>query len=394
MLSFLADWLNLIFRWAHMIAGIGWIGTSFYFIALDFSLKKRDAMNPGVAGTAWEVHGGGFYHVEKYMSAPPELPPDLLWYKWEAYATWLTGFLLLVVQFYWHADIYLIDPTKLPLAWYDAVAISLGGLVGGWLVYDALCRSALSRNPAALAAAVFLLIVAAAWGFTHAFSGRGALVHVGAFIGTLMAANVFLVIIPNQRLIASDLIAGRAPDPALGLAGKNRSLHNTYLTLPVLLFMVSNHYPMLTDHPHAWLLVALVVVGGASARHFLIRHDVGDPLSGYAWTLPFVFGSLLIAVVLTAPRPVDTAGAAVVPDEAVMAIARTHCTACHARRPTHEGINEAPKATRLETTAELLRYADLVLKQAVASHTMPPGNETGMTEEERRTLGLWIAQNR
>ena len=394
MLSFLADWLNLIFRWAHMIAGIGWIGTSFYFIALDFSLKKRDAMNPGVAGTAWEVHGGGFYHVEKYMSAPPELPPDLLWYKWEAYATWLTGFLLLVVQFYWHADIYLIDPTKLPLAWYDAVAISLGGLVGGWLVYDALCRSALSRNPAALAAAVFLLIVAAAWGFTHAFSGRGALVHVGAFIGTLMAANVFLVIIPNQRLIASDLIAGRAPDPALGLAGKNRSLHNTYLTLPVLLFMVSNHYPMLTDHPHAWLLVALVVVGGASARHFLIRHDVGDPLSGYAWTLPFVFGSLLIAVVLTAPRPVDTAGAAVVPDEAVIAIARTHCTACHARRPTHEGINEAPKGTRLETTAELLRYADLVLKQAVASHTMPPGNETGMTEEERRTLGLWIAQNR
>ena len=158
--------------------------------------------------------------------------------------------------------------------------------------------------------------------------------------------------------------------------------------------MVSNHYPMLTDHPHAWLLVALVVVGGASARHFLIRHDVGDPLSGYAWTLPFVFGSLLIAVVLTAPRPVDTAGAAVVPDEAVMAIARTHCTACHARRPIHEGINEAPKATRLETTAELLRYADLVLKQAVASHTMPPGNETGMTEEERRTLGLWIAQNR
>jgi uncharacterized membrane protein len=394
MLSFLADWLNLIFRWAHMIAGIGWIGTSFYFIALDFSLKRRDTMNPGVAGTAWEVHGGGFYHVEKYMSAPPELPPDLLWYKWEAYATWLTGFLLLVVQFYWHADIYLIDPTKLPLAWYDAVAISLGGLVGGWLVYDALCRSALSRNPAALAAAVFFLIVAAAWGFTHAFSGRGALVHVGAFIGTLMAANVFLVIIPNQRLIASDLIAGRSPDPSLGLSGKNRSLHNTYLTLPVLLFMVSNHYPMLTDHPHAWLLVALVVVGGAGARHFLIRHDVGDPLSGYAWTLPFVFGSLLIAVVLTAPRPVDTAGAAIVPDDAAMAIARTHCTACHARRPTHEGINEAPKATRLETTAELLRYADLVLKQAVASHTMPPGNETGMTEKERRTLGLWIAQNR
>ena len=394
MLTFFADWLNLIFRWAHMIAGIGWIGTSFYFIALDFSLRKRERMNPGVAGTAWEVHGGGFYHVEKYVSAPAELPPDLLWYKWEAYATWLTGFLLLVVQFYWHADIYLIDPTRLPLAWYDAVAISVGGLVGGWVVYDALCRSALARRPVALAVAVFLLIVAAAWGFTHAFSGRGALIHVGAFIGTLMAANVFLVIIPNQRLIADDLIAGRTPDPALGLAGKNRSLHNTYLTLPVILFMVSNHYPMLTDHPHAWILVALVVVAGACARHFLIRHDIGDPLSRYAWTLPFIVGALLVAVVMTAPRTTSTAGAAAVPDDAVLAIARSHCTMCHARRPTHDGINEAPKATRLETTAELLRYADLVLKQAVASHTMPPGNETGMTDAERQTLGLWIAQNR
>ncbi len=394
MLTFLADWLNLIFRWAHMIAGIGWIGTSFYFIALDFSLKKRERMNPGVAGTAWEVHGGGFYHVEKYLSAPPELPPDLLWYKWEAYLTWVTGFLLLVVQFYWNSSVYLVDPAILPLAWYDAVAISVGGLVIGWLVYDALCRSALARHPSALAAAVFVLILAAAWGFTHAFSGRGALIHVGAFIGTIMAANVFLVIIPNQRKIAEAMMAGGVPDPALGAAGKNRSLHNTYLTLPVLVLMVSNHYPMLTSHPQAWILVGLIVIGGASLRHFLIRHDVGDPLSRFAWTLPLIFGSLLVAGIMTVPARQDLAGLPKVPDADVLAIVDAHCTMCHSRAPTHEGIAEAPKGTRLETTDELRRYADLVKRQAVDTHTMPPGNETGITDDERRLLGEWLAQNR
>ncbi|HEY7764162.1 MAG TPA: urate hydroxylase PuuD, partial [Aestuariivirgaceae bacterium] len=241
MTSFLADWLNLLLRWAHLIAGISWIGTSFYFVALDFSLRKRDRMNMGVLGTAWEVHGGGFYHVEKYEVAPSELPADLIWFKWEAYLTWITGFLLLIVQFYWHADTFLIDPSIMPLEWYDAIAISLGGLLLGWLIYDALCRSALALNPAGLAAAVFFLIVAASWGFTHVFSGRGALIHIGALIGTIMAVNVFAVIIPNQRKITAALIARLEPDPALGAIGKQRSLHNTYLTLPVLVLMVSNH---------------------------------------------------------------------------------------------------------------------------------------------------------
>jgi uncharacterized membrane protein len=393
-IAFLADWLNLLLRWAHLIAGISWIGTSFYFVALDLSLRKREQMNPGVYGTAWEVHGGGFYHVEKYLTAPPALPPDLIWFKWEAYLTWLTGFLLLIVQFYWNADVFLVDRSIMPLEWYDAVAISLGGLLAGWVIYDGLCRSRLSGNPAVLAAAVFVLILAAAWGYTHVFSGRGALIHVGTLIGTIMAANVFAVIIPNQRRITTALLAGLAPDPMLGAVGKQRSLHNTYLTLPVLLLMISNHYPMLTNHPHAWMLVGLIVIGGGALRHFLLMHEVGEPLSKLAWTLPLIFASLLVAVVMTAPVVEDVSALPKVEDETVLAITAKHCVMCHARKPTHQAFTEPPKGTVLETLDDLKRHADLVMKQAVQTNTMPLGNETGMTAEERRTLGLWLAQNR
>ena len=268
MSAFVADWLNLLIRWAHLIAGIGWIGTSFYFIALDLSLKKRDRMGEGVHGTAWEVHGGGFYHVEKYTVAPKELPDDLIWYKWEAYLTWVTGFLLLLTQYYWHATAYLIDPGVLKLAPAEAVAISIVSLIVGWFAYDGLCRSPLGKNPVWLAAAVFLLILAVSYVYSRVYSARGALIHVGALIGTIMAANVFAVIIPNQKKIVEALIKGQTPDPALGAKGKQRSLHNTYLTLPVLLMMVSNHYAFLTNHPHAWILVGLVLVMGAGLRPF------------------------------------------------------------------------------------------------------------------------------
>jgi uncharacterized membrane protein len=394
MLSFLADWLNLLLRWAHLIAGISWIGTSFYFVALDFSLKQRERMNPGVLGTAWEVHGGGFYHIEKYLTAPRHLPEDLIWFKWEAYLTWLTGFLLLIVQFYWHADTFLIDASVMPMQWYDAVAISLGGLLGGWIIYDNLCRSRLADNPQALAAAVFVLILLASFGFTHVFSGRGALIHIGAFIGTIMAANVFAVIIPNQRKITDALIAGQEPDAALGNVGKQRSLHNTYLTLPVLLLMISNHYPMLTNHPHSWVLVGLIVVGGAALRHFLVRYEVGDPLPRIAWTLPIILGAFLITTIMTVPRTEDISALPTVSDEAVLAIVGKHCTMCHSANPTHEAFTEPPKGTMLETVDQLLRHSDLILKHTVHTNTMPLGNETGMTVDERRTLGLWIKQHR
>ncbi len=389
-LAFAMDWLNLLFRWAHLVVGIGWIGTSFYFMALDLSLRKREGMKQGVLGTAWEVHGGGFYHVEKYTVAPKELPDDLIWYKWEAYLTWVTGFALLVVQYYFNATAYLIDPNVLKLMPGEAVLISVVSLVAGWLVYDRLCRSPIGRNTPLLAVCVFILIMAATYMFTHVFSGRGALIHVGAFIGTIMAVNVFGVIIPNQRKIAASLMAGEAPDPALGAMGKQRSVHNNYLTLPVLLMMVSNHYPLLTGHPHSWLLVALVLVIGAMVRHFFNRHDAGDEFGRFWWSLPIAAVALVAAMIMTAPR--DYSGADAVADSTVLEIVRTHCAVCHAASPVHDGFEEAPKDIRLETLGDITRYADLIMQQAVQSDAMPLGNETGMTDEQRATLGAWISQ--
>jgi len=389
--SFLADWLNLMLRWGHMIAGIAWIGTSFYFVALDFSLKKRPELPPGVAGEAWEVHGGGFYHVRKYLTAPAKLPEDLIWFKWEAYLTWVTGFLLLILQYYANASTYLIDPGVMDLAPWQAIAISVAGLAVGWLVYDFLCRSPLGRRPGILSAAVFVLILLAAFAFTHLFSGRGALIHVGALIGTIMAANVFMVIIPNQRRITAALLRGEAPDPRLGATGKQRSLHNTYLTLPVLLMMVSNHYPMITDHPRAWILVGLIVVAGGLTRHFLVRTEVGDAAGEIAWTLPLIGGALAIALALTEPAAAPAYQGEVSDDEA-LAIVQSRCTACHAAAPTDRTIREAPKGIRLEALAELRRYAAQIETQAVKTRAMPLGNKTNMTQEERAKLGAWIAK--
>ena len=388
--AFTADWLNLLLRWAHLIAGIAWIGTSFYFVALDFSLKRRDGLPAGVAGEAWEVHGGGFYHVQKYLLAPSQLPDDLIWFKWEAYLTWVTGFLLLIVQYYAQASSFLIDPAVLPLAPWQAIAISLASLALGWYAYDALCRSPVGDNPPLLAACVFALILAAAYGYAQVYSGRGALIHVGAFVGTMMAANVFAVIIPNQGRITAALLQGEAPDPRLGAIGKQRSLHNTYLTLPVLLLMISNHYPMLTGHPQAWLVVGLIVVGGAALRHFLVRHEVGDPIENIAWTLPLIIVALAAAVWMTEPARRALPSVAV-SDAAALAISVKHCTACHAPRPTKDGFSEPPKGMSLDTVDELRRHAALIDRQAVKSTAMPLGNETGMTDAERSLLGAWIA---
>jgi uncharacterized membrane protein len=387
---FLADWLNLLLRWAHLIAGIAWIGTSFYFVALDFSLRRRAGLPPGVSGEAWEVHGGGFYHVQKYLTAPASLPDHLIWFKWEAYLTWVTGFLLLIVQYYFNATSFLIDPGVLPMTPWQAIGVSAASLVAGWIVYDVLCRSPLGQNSSVLAGLVLLLILAAAYGFTHVFSGRGALIHVGAFVGTIMAANVFMVIIPNQRKITEALVRNEAPDPRLGAIGKQRSLHNTYLTLPVLLMMISNHYPMITNHPQAWILVGLIVVGGAALRHFLVRHEVGDPIGEIAWTLPLILGALAAALWLTEPAP-RAAVSASVSDSEVLSITHKHCVMCHAAKPTKEGFSEAPKGVVLETTDELRRYAAQIDMQAVKNDAMPLGNETEMTDEERAKLGAWIA---
>ncbi|MDR3495636.1 MAG: urate hydroxylase PuuD [Ancalomicrobiaceae bacterium] len=392
MLTFAADWLNLLLRWAHIIVGIGWIGASFYFIGLDVGLKQRERMNPGVYGTAWQVHGGGFYHVEKYLVAPEHLPEDLIWYQWEAYLTFLSGFTLLIVQYYLQPQAYLIDPGVMPLASWQAIVLSIVGLAAGWFAYDSLCKSPIGKHTATLGAAVFVLIVAAAWGFTHVFSGRGALIHVGAFVGTIMAANVFAVIIPNQRKAVASLIKGEAPDPKYGAIGKQRSVHNTYLTLPVILMMVSNHYPMLTNHPQSWLLVALVLIIGAMVRHFLVRHEAGDAVVKILWAPGVAAVGLVVALVLTAPRTDPALAGMTVTDADITAITQTHCVRCHSAHPTREGFDEAPKGIKFDTLEAVKRYAPLIKAQAVDTDTMPLGNETGMTAEDRKKLGAWLAK--
>jgi uncharacterized membrane protein len=388
---YILDWLNLLLRWGHMIAGIAWIGTSFYFIALDFSLRKREGLPAGVYGEAWEVHGGGFYQVQKYTSAPPSLPDHLTWFKWEAYLTWVTGFLLLIVQYYFNAESFLIDPEVMPLTTWQAISISIASLVVGWIVYTTLCKALAITRPTLLLILVLLLIMVAAYGFTHVFSGRGAFIHVGAFIGTIMAANVFMVIIPNQKKVVAALVKGEKPNPRYGAEGKQRSLHNTYLTLPVLLMMVSNHYAFLTSHSQSWILIGLIVVGGAALRHYLVRTEVGDEQAEIAWVLPIIAGSLILAMLLTMPRgPIIFQGE--VSDAEALALTQTHCAACHAMNPTNPTIKQAPKGIMLESLDDLRRHKQQVMVQAVSGRAMPMGNKTSMTQEDRAKLGAWLSK--
>jgi uncharacterized membrane protein len=387
---FLGEWVNLLLRWFHMIVGIGWIGTSFYFMALDYGLDTKERKSPGVYGTAWEVHGGGFYHVEKFTVAPPQLPAHLHWFKWDAYLTWMTGFGLLIVQYYLHAKSYLIDPSVMPLETWEAVAISVVSLLAGWAIYEALCRSPLGRNTVVLGTLVFALILIASVLYTKVFSARGAFLHVGAFVGTIMAFNVFMIIIPNQRKMVAQLLAGKVPDARYGAIGKHRSTHNNYLTLPVLVMMVSPHYPFLSAHPQSWLVVALIIVSGALIRHYINRVDAGDEWTQFGWTAPVAILAILGAIWLTAPRA-PAAGGAAVSDADVLALTARHCVMCHAKKPTHESFQEAPKNVTLESIGEIRKYAPLILTQMVQNKAMPLGNQTAMTEDERQKIGRWIA---
>lgn len=391
MTAFALDWINLAIRWFHVIVGIAWIGASFHFIWLDFSLRAREGQAPGVFGTSWLVHGGGFYHVEKYLVAPEKLPDDLHWFKWEAYLTFLTGFALLVVQYYLNASAFLVDPAVLPMTGGEAVIFSVLFLLGGWIAYDLLCRSPIGNHTGWLALSVYLLIVGAAFIFTHVFSGRGALIHTGAMVGTMMAANVFRVIIPNQKKITASLLRGEAPDPKLGKIGKQRSLHNNYLTLPVLLFMVSNHYPFLYSHPESWLVVALVVLAGGMIRHFLNRVDAGDTPQSVAWALPVAALALGLTIWWTAPSSITVSEK--VSDQEVLRITATHCVMCHQAKPTHEAFKggEPPKGVMLNSLEGIRKNAAQVLVQAVQGKAMPLGNETGITDRERAQLGAWLA---
>lgn len=388
------EWLNLAIRWFHLTAGIAWIGSSFYFVWLDNHLvpvKEGEA-----SGEVWSVHGGGFYHKQKYAVAPRQMPEDLHWFKWEAYTTWITGFSLLVLVYWVGAQSFLIDPAKAALSAPTASAIGAGALVVGWLVYDGLCRSPLGRDNRLLGAVWFACLVLAAWALDRVFNARGAYLHVGAMIGTVMAANVFFVIIPNQRKVVDALVRGEEPDPALGKAGKQRSVHNNYMTLPVLFIMISHHYPMTYGAARPWLVLALLGLTGVAVRHvFNLRHR-GAP-TGRAMAVAAVLALASVTYVsaekATLPAVAETAAAG--PEPATWAsvepIFTRHCLACHAARPTSDLFKAPPLGVMLDSYEHARSFAPRVKKVAVDAEIMPLGNTTGMTRAERDAIGRWIA---
>jgi uncharacterized membrane protein len=390
MFADLIPWLELALRWLHVVTGIAWIGASFYFIWLDGNLRPA-AGDSLVAGELWAVHGGGFYHNQKYLVAPAQLPPHLHWFKYEAYFTWLSGFLLLAVIYYCGAGIFLVDKSKLALSAPAAIGISLAFLAGGWLVYDGLCRSPVGRRPAMFGVVWFLALTAAAYALTHIFSDRAAFLHVGAIIGTAMVGNVFFIIIPNQKKVVAAMLAGQVPEARLGVQAKQRSLHNNYMTLPVILCMISNHFPMLFGNPANWLVLASLSAAALMVRHFFnLRHKgklKWDLLVGA--TAIFIFTMLIANDVQHRNR---TADATPVPFATARAIIDRHCIMCHSAAPSHAGITSPPAGLDFTRDLTVRDNAARIRLQAVTNKVMPLGNETGMTDAERRTLGAWIDQ--
>jgi uncharacterized membrane protein len=386
---YVTDWLNLLTRWLHVIAGIVWIGSSFYFIALDNHLRPpRDEREreAGIGGETWEIHGGGFYNIKKYLVAPRVLPETLHWFKWEAYTTWLSGFALMVVLYYLNADTYLIDKSVADLSTGEAIAISIGLLAASWLVYDVLCRLLASR-PFVLAAIVLGLITLAAWGIGHLFSARAMYLQVGAMLGTIMVGNVFFVIIPAHWELVRAKQAGRDPDPAANARGKLRSVHNNYLTLPVVFTMLSNHFPFTYGHSYSWLILVVLLVIGAWVRHFFNLRHMGRTV----WAIP-VSAAIAIAVlaVLIRPQNESTAGTTAVQFAQVARIIDQRCAACHSQHPTK--VDAAPRGIKLDTPQEIKAQASAIEQQAIETRAMPLGNVTRMTQAERDLLGRWIGQ--
>jgi uncharacterized membrane protein len=394
MTPYVLDWLSLLGRWLHLVAGIAWIGSSFYFIWLDnHLLPPTDPVlkGRGVAGELWAVHGGGFYNSQKYRVAPPTLPQTLHWFYWEAYTTFLSGFFLLCLLYYAQADAYLIDPAVAALSKPTAIAIGVAFLVGGWLVYDGLCRSPLGRKAPLLAAVLVLLFSAAAWVLCHLFSGRGAYMEFGAMLGTIMVANVLFVIIPGQRELVRAKQEGREPDPAHGLAGKLRSTHNTYFTLPVLFVMISHHYPMTFGARENWLvLIAICAAGVALRLYFVARHKAHER-NGRTSPLAAAIGLVTLAGVAVALMPPQRRGgtAGDTGFARIQAIVAQRCTSCHSINPTQPGFTAAPNGLRLDTPESILAHA-AQMRQQIATRAMPLGNITGITEDERAEMLAWI----
>ena len=391
------EWLNLIVRWLHVITGIAWIGASFYFVWLDNTIRPpapgSELANKGVSGELWAVHGGGFYNPQKYLVAPAELPKELHWFKWEAYSTWLSGFALLTIVYYFNAQAMMVDTAVADLSSLQAIGIGIGSLVVGWTVYDLLCRSKLGQHELAFGGVIFLFLVASAFVLNKYLSGRAAYIHVGAMIGTMMVANVLMLIIPGQRKMVEAMTAGRKPDPIHGLKAKQRSVHNNYFTLPVLFIMISNHYAMTYRHEHAWAVLAVIMAAGVLIRHFFnLRHR-----GRTEWRYPLAGVALLLALaVAIAPKaPAAPAASAAVADPAaqfakVQSIMTQRCVACHSAHPSQLGFASAPAGVMLDDAAQIRQNAARIYAQSVQLKAMPLANLTNMTDAERAQVAAWF----
>ena len=389
----LIEFLGMLVRWLHVIAGIAWIGSSFYFVWLDNSLDKpepeSEEAKKGVSGELWAIHGGGFYNPQKYAVAPAKLPEKLHWFKWEAYTTWMSGTALLVLVYWMNAQSMMVDPSVAALTTPQAIGIGAGSMIGSWIVYDLLCRSPLRRHNAAIAVIVFGLLTLLAYGLSHAFGGRAAFIHVGTSIGTIMAANVFFLIIPGQKRMVTAMRAGRLPNPEDGIRGKQRSVHNNYFTLPVVFIMISNHYAATFSHPYAWAVLALIGAAGVLIRHYFNRKHKGYT----AW--PFMAGGgVLLAVVAlwTAPHvqalpPVQGP----VTFDRVRAIVGQRCVTCHSTAPTFPGITQPPAGVVLSSPEGIVQNAQRLYQQVVVTRIMPLGNATHITDEERAVIAAWVS---
>jgi uncharacterized membrane protein len=395
------EWLMFAVRWLHVITAIAWIGSSFYFIALDLGLRKTPSLPKLAHGEEWQVHGGGFYHIQKYLVAPEFLPEHLTWFKWESYWTWLSGFMLMALLYYVSADIYLIDRNVLDLNQWAAIALSVGSIVFGWLVYDTLCKSKIGQSTTGLMLVLFAILVAMSWGYTQLFTGRAAMLHMGAFTATIMAANVAMIIIPNQKIVVGDLKAGKVPDAKYGKIAKQRSLHNNYLTLPVIFFMLSSHYPLAFATQWNWIIASLIFLVGVVIRHYFNTKHARKGNPHWTWAVAAIL-FVIIAWLSSGPKlssmDEELASRASEPfrsaelfDDASLVV-QMRCAMCHTAEPAWPGIYQAPKDVHLDSDIAVANRAAEIVVQAGYSQAMPPGNVTGMTAEERQLLVNWFKQ--
>ena len=395
------EWLSFAARWLHVITAIAWIGSSFYFIALDLSLQKNSALPKDVHGEEWQVHGGGFYHIQKYLVAPAELPKHLTWFKWESYATWMSGFALMCIVYYAGADLYLIDRNLWDVQPWIAITTSLGSIVISYLIYDLLCKSRLGQKPTLLMVLLYLILVLAAWGYTQIFTGRAAFLHLGAITATIMSCNVFIVIIPNQKIVVADLINNKTPDPKYGKIAKLRSTHNNYLTLPVIFLMLSNHYPLAFGTEYNWVIASLVFLMGVTIRHYFNSMHARSSNPTWTWAITIII-FLVIMWLSTVPKVLDKSFSKMSKHterflssedfKGVQDVISTRCSMCHAQEPVYSGVYTAPKKVLLETEEQIARHARDIYLQAGRSNAMQPANVSWMEEKERALIVKWYEE--